>query len=566
MRNEALRPAVIACVTAGLLASGCSSSEDRTERDAFFKAASALEAAPAIGYSTQVAGAELDMRVTRDGAATGTFSLAGMRLGLLSVGDKSYVRWQKGAPIGGVSPDEAGLADGKWITGGTSSGVTQTLTPQQIASTVTAQLNDSKTRFPRRSTTVKVSGTTAWKATTPSNDVYVTRSTPHRIVRITPRGAGGKVPSLPPVPSLPSGLPSLPSDLPSLPSGFPSLPDVPAGLTAERAGRSQARAAVAAVAPALPGQMDLKDMDQQQVDALFDDLVKNTRQLKDSFDLSYQFNTRGSAAFTGCGPGACTVTVTLANTFTSKNLKPPPKVDATMTVTMTGDGSPVGGCTTSGPLPVNATGTLSCTNVSPQWNSWYFRAQAQRGTHVYTALARVLGRAITSADIDRLIEELHRRHEEYQRNLNSPTPSPSDCTPQAPTYGPLNDGRGTSGHAVLCEPLQSGSAAGIAPKGYNAATFDRGHLIGDQFGGSGRTVANIVPLYKQMNQVVMRTCENRVADLVKTEQPVDYTVTANYVAGKVIPDSVTMIAMGSKGTIFTKTIPNTPSASHVCKK
>ncbi|WP_218780755.1 DNA/RNA non-specific endonuclease, partial [Streptomyces caniscabiei] len=311
---------------------------------------------------------------------------------------------------------------------------------------------------------------------------------------------------------------------------------------------------------------DLSAMDQQQVDDLFDDLVKNTRQLTDSFDLSYQLTAQGSAAFTGCGPAACNVRVTVNSSFTSKNVKPPKKIDATMDVTMTGDGAPAGGCSTTGTLPVNGTGNLTCTNTSPAWTSWYARASRQRGTHIYIANARVLGRAITEADIDRLIEELHRRHEEYQRNL-SPTASPSDgCTPQPATYGPLDDGRGTSGHAVLCDPPPTGSDAGVEPEGYNAAEHDAGHLIGARFGGSGTTVANVVTLYRRMNQVVMRTCENRVADLVKAEDPVDYTVTANYTPGKVIPDSITMVAKGSKGTLFSRTIPNTKSARHVCLK
>lgn len=38
----------------------------------------------------------------------------------------------------------------------------------------------------------------------------------------------------------------------------------------------------------------------------------------------------------------------------------------------------------------------------------------------------------------------------------------------------------------------------------------------------------------------MRTCENRVRDLVKAEDPVDYTVTAKYIPGQVIPASITM--------------------------
>ncbi|WP_179202326.1 hypothetical protein [Streptomyces caniscabiei] len=231
------------------------------ERKAFFAAASALQAAPAVRYTTDLAGARMEMRATRDGAATGTFTLAGMRVGLLTVGGKSYVRWQKGSPIGGVSPETASLADGKWITGGTASGpMTSTLTPRQLGAMVTAQLKQPKTVFPRRGTTATVDGVQTWKAATPSSDVYITRKAPYRVVRISPKRSA---PSLPPMPTLPSDLPSLPTDLPSLPTDLPSLPtDLPSlpelGLNqaAERASRSGPRRPPSAPAPVLPGRID----------------------------------------------------------------------------------------------------------------------------------------------------------------------------------------------------------------------------------------------------------------------------------------------------------------------
>lgn len=157
------------------------------------------------------------------------------------------------------------------------------------------------------------------------------------------------------MPSIPGSVPKRPTDLPS-----------PTAAQSERASRSQARQHPAAPAPTAPGQIDLDQMDSRAIDDLFNDLVRDTRQLKkDSVDLSYQFNTQGKAAFTGCGPGACTVTMTVSSTFVSTNVKPPKNVNAVITVSMTGSGAPVGGCTTSGTLPVNGTGSLSCTTPLP---------------------------------------------------------------------------------------------------------------------------------------------------------------------------------------------------------
>ncbi|MGA5069196.1 DNA/RNA non-specific endonuclease [Streptomyces exfoliatus] len=550
----------------GLLLTACiPGGSDETNgdgaKDAFMEAATALSASPAVGYHIRMPGMTMQMRSTRDGSATGTITLGGTRTSVLTVGGKTYVRWQNGLLGGPASrPGQASMLKDKWVTGSVASGMGRTLTPKQLGETLTQQLAQPDSHFPSRDTTVTIEGKPAWKASTPTSDVYVTTTAPHRVLRIMPKGLGAA--SMPGLPSLPGSGPNPAADLPS------SAPS-----PSERASRSQARRQPAAPASAAPGQIDLDQMDPRAVDDLFNDLVSNTKQLKkNSVDLSYQFDTQGKAAFTGCGPGSCTVTMTVSSTFVSTNVKPPKNIDAMMTVSMTGGGTPVGGCATSGSLPVNGTGSLSCTNTSPAWSSWYNRARNQRGTHVYTALAQVVGRALSEATVDYLIEELLRRHEEYQRehvDTSTPTASPSrtdSCTPQAPTYGPLDAGRGTSGSVVLCDPPPGGSAASIDPRGFVSGTHDRGHLIGDRFGGSGSTLSNIVTLYTRMNQVVMRTCENRVADLVKAEDPVDYTVTANYVPGQVIPASITLTAKGSKGTLFTKTIPNTPTAGHVCKK
>ncbi|MGW2016683.1 DNA/RNA non-specific endonuclease [Streptomyces sp. NPDC001927] len=527
-------------------------------RKAFLEATSALNNAPAVGYTMNMAGMTTQMRSTSKGAATGTLTLGRTQTSMLTVGGKTYVRWQDGLPGAGSRQGQAEVLKDKWVTGSVASGMGRTLTPDQLGQALAQQLSQNNSQFPSRDTTQTIDGKPAWKASTPTSDVYVTRAAPHRVLRITPKGTA----AIPGMPSLPGSIPKLPTDLPS-----------PPGAGEDRANRSSARLRQAAPAPAAPGQIDLDHMDSAAVEDLFNDLVRDIKQLKkNSVDLSYQFNTQGKAAFTGCGPGACTVTMTVNSTFVSANVKPPKTIDAMMSVSMTGSGTPVGGCTTSGTLPVNGTGSLSCTNTSPAWSSWYNRARNQRGTHVYTALAQVVGSAVTEATIDYMIREAQRWYEEALEQADTPTPSASpsgthSCTPQAPVYGALDAaGRGTSGHAVLCEPLPDGTVANVDPLGYDSRFHDGGHLIGKQFGGSGDTTSNIVTLHRQMNQVIMRTCENRVRDLVKAEEPVDYTVTANYVPGQTLPESVTMTAKGSRGTIFTKTIPNIPSGPHVCKK
>ncbi|MFJ3904023.1 DNA/RNA non-specific endonuclease [Streptomyces sp. NPDC090025] len=572
--NRALGAGVASGIAIAMLLTGCKAGGDDNDpagaakgggsREAFVKAAAALRDAPNFGYRMSAPGGlSVRTRATREGAAIGTMTVGGSLTNTLTVGGKTYVKWHDklpgaGAGAGtGARPGQAELLKDKWVTGSALPGTGGTLTPKLLGTAVAQQLNQPGIRFPERDETVTVDGKSAWKASGSLSDIYVTSTAPHRVVRIAPKGSGL------------SGLSGLPSMQNALPTALPSaLLDVP-GIG--RASRSARRGVPRA--PAATAQIDVDELTRAEVDELFDELVSNTRQLAKSADMSYQFNASGSAAFTGCGPAACSVTVTITSRFVSAKLKPPTNINAMMTVSMTGSGSPVGGCATSGTLPVNATGSLACTNTSPAWAAWYSRARNTRGTHVYTALAQVVGNAMSEAAIDYLIEELQRLHEEHQRErfgtgTPSGSPSPSrTCTPQPPVYGPLDSlGRGTSGHVVLCDPPPTGSAASVAPRGYNPAIHDGGHLIGARFGGAGNTFSNIVTLYRTMNQVVMRTCENRVADLVKAESPVDYTVTATYVPGLLIPASVTMTARGDKGTVFHVTLPNTPSAAHACKK
>ncbi|MEU6934457.1 hypothetical protein AB0A05_35650 [Streptomyces sp. NPDC046374] len=316
----------MAMMLTGCKAPGESNADDKGggPRDAFAQAASALRDAPQFGYHIRTAGLAIEIRATREGAAIGTMTLAGTRTNVLTVGGKTYMRWHKAIPGAPSRPGQADLLKDKWVTGSAFSGMGRTLTPKQLGMTVAQELNQPGTRYPDRGDTVMIDGKPVWKASTKLSDVYVTSTAPHRVVRITPKGTGA-------VP----GMPALPTTLGSLPLGALG--------TQDRVGRTWAL--TAPVAPA-PAQIDVDELDQSEVDALFGDLVNNTRQLaKRSVDLSYQFN-------------------------------------AMMTVSMTGSGTPVGGCATSDTLPVNSTGSLSCTNTSPAWASWY-SARSQRGTHVY---------------------------------------------------------------------------------------------------------------------------------------------------------------------------------------
>ncbi|MBB4156172.1 RHS repeat-associated protein [Streptomyces cinereoruber] len=70
--------------------------------------------------------------------------------------------------------------------------------------------------------------------------------------------------------------------------------------------------------------------------------------------------------------------------------------------------------------------------------------------------------------------------------------------------------------------------------------MNRGHLLGNQLGGSGTEMRNLVSLYATPNQTVMAPYENQVAAMVAKGQTVYYEVTANYTGKNAIPDSLTI--------------------------
>ncbi|MBA3947649.1 MAG: DNA/RNA non-specific endonuclease [Herpetosiphonaceae bacterium] len=105
------------------------------------------------------------------------------------------------------------------------------------------------------------------------------------------------------------------------------------------------------------------------------------------------------------------------------------------------------------------------------------------------------------------------------------------------------------------EPL-----SGIRPPGYvKDQGFARGHLLGDQLGGSGKVDSNLVTLYQNpVNSPIMRDFESAVRRAVENGEIVDYKVTPIYVGDNPIPVRIIMEATGDKGYHLYKIIENKP--------
>ncbi|MFJ9554106.1 DNRLRE domain-containing protein [Nocardiopsis sp. NPDC101807] len=143
-----------------------------------------------------------------------------------------------------------------------------------------------------------------------------------------------------------------------------------------------------------------------------------------------------------------------------------------------------------------------------------------------------------------------------------------DCHGQQ-HYGPIVDKRHTGAVALFCSlsDLEGGSDAAkhIRPPGWpsrgqdpssnyinerGAWEYQRGHLIGNQLGGSGTRRENLVTMHAHTNSPTMREYEDRVIRAVEASQVVVYQVTPVYQSGRLDPVYIHLQAAGSGGLSF----------------
>jgi RHS repeat-associated protein len=140
------------------------------------------------------------------------------------------------------------------------------------------------------------------------------------------------------------------------------------------------------------------------------------------------------------------------------------------------------------------------------------------------------------------------------------------CTNNNITYGPLDAlGRPTGARATLTEDLLgtgSGANRRILPPGWDDLPSDnrgRGHLIGQQYGGSGNDPENLIAMYQNhANSPTMRDVENGIAASVAGGETVNLQVTPVYVGDEPVARGVTIDAQGNNGTSVYMTVLNQP--------
>jgi len=129
-------------------------------------------------------------------------------------------------------------------------------------------------------------------------------------------------------------------------------------------------------------------------------------------------------------------------------------------------------------------------------------------------------------------------------------------------YGKLVEyGRPTGAVAKIDdELLRSGTRANVDPPGWTSGAdgIDRGHLIAKVLGGSGDDARNIVTLFREANQQVMRGLELQIRDAVQAGQTVILRSTPIYSGANLVPIGVTIRATGSGGLNIYQTVRNIP--------
>jgi hypothetical protein len=116
-----------------------------------------------------------------------------------------------------------------------------------------------------------------------------------------------------------------------------------------------------------------------QLVQIYANLVNQTRtELVTAVDALVSV-TQGAHRFEGCAAASCTLVVDITNPG-----KAPVRVH--LKADWTGDNAPLGSCeATVGPVAPGATSPMSCAIASPEWESFFRRANSVPGSHPYGA-------------------------------------------------------------------------------------------------------------------------------------------------------------------------------------
>ena len=131
-------------------------------------------------------------------------------------------------------------------------------------------------------------------------------------------------------------------------------------------------------------------------------------------------------------------------------------------------------------------------------------------------------------------------------------------------YGTLDNAFRPGGVEATITPemyeanIGSSANGSIRPPGYEIGNngLDRGHLLGNQLGGSGDVPQNLVTLYHHANAGEMESFENAVVEALQNGETIQYKATPHYQGNDLVPDRIDLEATGSNGFHKVASVPN----------
>ncbi|MGH3647065.1 MAG: hypothetical protein ACRDTM_07805 [Micromonosporaceae bacterium] len=355
----------------------------RLSGEALAAAASALSQDAAVRYAGSYTDGDDEIavtaQITNDGWLSAKLTVDDTDVAVLSNGTRSYVKAPKAYWTSHGAPrDTVGDYAKRWVlVPADDLGIDLSLlAPGAFGSDLAALVQRGEVAGGAVS---KIDGTAVREVLTPDVTAYVTTAEPHRVVRIAaPKERGGMSPS------------------------------------GRRHGWLRP-----AYAPETPDEFefDVTGLSEEEVVSLFDELEKRVQQLKTSIDSQVTFSLGGGITLSPCTVAGCVANVTISNRVSSSSpyAKIQRSVRATVTISFTLDGAPVGRpCRIPKTMKPNGSATVRC-GVS-------YVVPRDGRTHRVVATAHTVAAATVTADIKRMFDDLR-----AERARGKPKPPGKDA-------------------------------------------------------------------------------------------------------------------------------------------
>lgn len=161
--------------------------------------------------------------------------------------------------------------------------------------------------------------------------------------------------------------------------------------------------------------------------ALFARLRPRVKALAGAADPNLHFDP-GKLTFVNCDQNTAGCTVRVPATLSSPDTVPD-GARAALRASITTRGTALGSCSSSAPVPSDRSFALTCTVSGRAWRTWVKSALDHPGSYPYSAQARVIGEALTAADVRSLLAKLDKERSAVVKSTLSGAPGGATGTP-----------------------------------------------------------------------------------------------------------------------------------------